>query len=48
MYLAHPRVSGENSIVWGEKGSLKGSSPRERGKLSSKGLFQQALGLIPA
>ena len=45
---AHPRVSGENSLIDAKAAALGGSSPRERGKLSAWNGIKSAIGLIPA
>ncbi len=45
---AHPRVSGENVERNGAMIHADGSSPRERGKLTVRIVFQRRYRLIPA
>ena len=45
---AHPRACGENGLSLGLGFRGSGSSPRVRGKHSSKGHWRDARGLIPA
>ena len=45
---AHPRVSGENSLIMSGPGVDWGSSPRERGKPNQLALNKPFVGLIPA
>ena len=45
---AHPRVCGENVLATVQSTTLRGSSPRVRGKLVCHGADPRAAGLIPA
>ena len=45
---AHPRVGGENRCTCGGPISMRGSSPRGRGKPGARGLSASREGLIPA
>ena len=48
MYVAHPRVCGENYPLLRPYMSVFGSSPRVRGKLLGVVIDRDELGLIPA
>ena len=45
---AHPRVCGENSVIWSQRLRASGSSPRVRGKHQRGRSLRHARGLIPA